>query len=139
MYYPDPDNNTLPAGTTFGVYYLITGFGGFAPPHLYRDYMSRVASHGYVVLGSWPLVTGEGIGDINFTAEAHVNNIEYVSDSSSCSSYLTAKSIWAILHAFILRNEATIHQVTTMLANSKNVPFPGHNHLLTTGIDDTSL
>ena len=29
--------------------------------------------------------------------------------------------------------KATIHQVTTMLAMSKNV-FPGHNHLLTTGI-----
>ena len=26
----------------------------------------------------------------------------------------------------------TIHQVTTMLATSKNVPFPGHNHMLTT-------
>ena len=27
----------------------------------------------------------------------------------------------------------TIHQVTTMLATSKNVLFPGHNYLLTTG------
>ena len=35
--------------------------------------------------------------------------------------------------------KATIHQVTTMLAVSKNVLFPGHNHLLTTGIDDPSL
>ena len=37
--------------------------------------------------------------------------------------------------------KATIHQVTTMLATSKNVLFPGHNHLLTTGTDDpvTSL
>ena len=26
-----------------------------------------------------------------------------------------------------------------MLATSKNVLFPGHNHLLTTGIDDPSL
>ena len=33
----------------------------------------------------------------------------------------------------------TIHQVTTMLATSKNVPFPGHNHLLTTSTDDPSL
>ena len=30
----------------------------------------------------------------------------------------------------------TIHQVTTMLATSKNVLFPSHNHLLTTGADD---
>ena len=35
--------------------------------------------------------------------------------------------------------KATIDQLTTMLAISKNVPFPGHNHLLTTGTDDPSL
>ena len=38
-----------------------------------------------------------------------------------------------------LCKEATIQQVTTMLATSKNVLFPGHNHLLTTGTDDPSL
>ena len=38
-----------------------------------------------------------------------------------------------------LRKKATIHQVTTMLATSKNVLFPGHNHLLTTGPDDMTL
>ena len=35
--------------------------------------------------------------------------------------------------------KATIHQVTTMLATSKNVLFPGPNHLLTTGADDPTL
>ena len=35
--------------------------------------------------------------------------------------------------------KATIHQVITMLATSKNVLFPGHNHLLTTGADDPTL
>ena len=38
-----------------------------------------------------------------------------------------------------LRKKATIRQVITMLATSKNVLFPGHNHLLTTGTDDPSL
>ena len=38
-----------------------------------------------------------------------------------------------------LYQKATIHQVTTMLATSKNVLFPGHNHLLTIGADDPSL
>ena len=33
----------------------------------------------------------------------------------------------------------TIHQLTTMLATSKNALFPGHNHLLTTGADDPKL
>ena len=35
--------------------------------------------------------------------------------------------------------KATIHQVTTLLAISKNVLFPGHNHLLTTSTDDSTL
>ena len=35
--------------------------------------------------------------------------------------------------------KATINQVTTMLATSENVLFPGHNHLLTTGADDLTL
>ena len=38
-----------------------------------------------------------------------------------------------------VRQKATIHQVTTMLATPKNVLFPGHNHLLTTGTDGPSL
>ena len=36
----------------------------------------------------------------------------------------------------LLHKTATMHQVTTMLATSKNVLFPGPNHLLTTGADD---
>ena len=35
--------------------------------------------------------------------------------------------------------EPTMHQVTTMQAPSKNVIFPGYNHLLTTGTDDPTL
>ena len=37
------------------------------------------------------------------------------------------------------RKKATIHQLTTRLATSKIVLFPGHNHLLTTGADDPTL
>ena len=36
----------------------------------------------------------------------------------------------------ILRKKVIIHQVSIMLATSKIVLFPGHNHLLTTGTDD---
>ena len=35
--------------------------------------------------------------------------------------------------------KTTIHQVTTLLATSKNVLFSGHNHLLTTSTDDPSF
>ena len=38
-----------------------------------------------------------------------------------------------------LCKKAAIHQVTTMLTTSKNVLFSGHNHLLTTSADDTTL
>ena len=38
--------------------------------------------------------------------------------------------------SYTLYKNATIHQVTTMLATSENVLFPGHSHLLTTGLDD---
>ena len=40
---------------------------------------------------------------------------------------------------YTLCKKSTIHQVTTMLAISKIVLFPGHNHLLTTGTDDLTL
>ena len=39
----------------------------------------------------------------------------------------------------ILHKKATVHQVTIMLATSKNVLFPGYNHLLTTSADDLTL
>ena len=38
-----------------------------------------------------------------------------------------------------LCKKATNHQVTTMLATSKNVLFPSHNHLLPTSADDPTL
>ena len=44
-----------------------------------------------------------------------------------------------ISHMYTAQKKPTIHQVTTMLATSKNVLFPGHSHLLTTGTDDPSM
>ena len=44
-----------------------------------------------------------------------------------------------LLLSLALRKKATIHQVSTVLATSKNVLFPGHNHLLATSTDDPSL
>ena len=38
-----------------------------------------------------------------------------------------------------LYQKATIHPLTTMLSTSKNVLFPGHNHLLTIAADDPSF
>ena len=52
------------------------------------------------------------------------------------------KAMFIPLHSpfdYTLCKKATIHQVTTMLATSKNGLFQGHNHLLTTGTDDPTL
>ena len=43
---------------------------------------------------------------------------------------------WFMVQQHFTAQKAIIHQVTTMLVTSKNVLFPGHNHLLTTGADD---
>ena len=44
-----------------------------------------------------------------------------------------------IMQIYTLIKKATIHQVTTMLATSKNVLLPGHSHLLPTGTDDSTF
>ena len=43
------------------------------------------------------------------------------------------------INSVTLGKNATMHQLTTMLFTSKNVLFPGLNHLLTTGADDPTL
>ena len=50
---------------------------------------------------------------------------------SNKPAFIAGVDIWA--------KKATIHQLTTMLATSKNVLFPGHNHLLTTSADGPTL
>ena len=65
---------------TYGVFYFIPGFFGVIPPALYDDLMFNVAAHGYVGISVWPVSTGEGIGQANFSAEAHVENIAFVSE-----------------------------------------------------------
>ena len=68
----------------------------------------------------------------------HLSNskITFASINKVCIEY---KLYWAFIPlSFSPANKATMHQVTTMLATSKNVLFPGHNHLLTTGTGDPS-
>ena len=40
---------------------------------------------------------------------------------------------------FLYAKKAAIHQVTSLLATSKHVLFPGHNNLLSTGTDGPTL
>ena len=58
-------------------------------------------------------------------------------DSSLMDSQMEEELLVQIVLA--LGKKVTIHQVTTMLATSKNVILPRHNHLLTTGTDDPEL
>ena len=46
-------------------------------------------------------------------------------------------SFWIL--AVTGQKKNNIHQLITMLSTSKNVLFPGHNHLLTTGANEPSL
>ena len=50
--------------------------------------------------------------------------------------YTSAMIVYALTAQ---KQKHTIHQLTTMLANSKYVLFPGHKNLATTGTDDRSL
>ena len=56
-----------------------------------------------------------------------------------CSTVLKTNSIPWATSPDDFQVAQKIHRVTTMLATSKNVPFPGHNRLLTTSTDDPSL
>ena len=56
--------------------------------------------------------------------------------SNICSNHTNGRVLKAKLSQ---HNKATIHQVTTMLSISKNVLFPGRNHLLTTDADDPTF
>ena len=54
-------------------------------------------------------------------------------------SKLVCSWYFVLVISLTLCKKATFHLVMTMLATSKYVLFPGHNHLLTTGTDDPSL
>ena len=67
---------------------------------------------------------------ISLNTVIKINLLSYIS---------TIDAVKQMQNKWSLRKRTTIHQVTTMLAISKNVVFPGHNQLLTTGTDDPSL
>ena len=51
----------------------------------------------------------------------------------------TRTTVMRHFHGVSQRKRATVYQLTTMLSTSKNVLFPDHNHLLTTGADYPTL
>ena len=57
---------------------------------------------------------------------------------ASLHCYLTMLCCYVNLNS-IHCTKPTIHQVPTVLATSKNVLFPGHDHLLTPSTDDPLL
>ena len=75
MYYP----TNLTESFMFGVFYYIPGFFGIVPPALYDDLLTSVAAHGYVAISTWPVSNGDGVGSGNYSAEAHIENVNWVS------------------------------------------------------------
>jgi hypothetical protein len=73
VYYPADTSNK------YAVLYFVPGLFGTVPPRLYDDLLAAISAHGYVTLSPWPLANGEGATDFNFTAEAHLANLDYVS------------------------------------------------------------
>ena len=79
------------------------------------------------------------------SSKGYVVFVQYMirSEHKSSLDVLYARSVCfydSLCHCWLsLYKEATTHQVTTMQAISKNVLFPGHNHLLTTSADDPKL
>ena len=68
-----------------------------------------------------------------------VNTATKALSASNTSFFIQTISSELIETLYTGQKKAIIHQVNTMLATSKNVLFPGHNHLLTTGADDLTL
>ena len=63
-------------------------------------------------------------------------NIPVLLISTKLGDFLMICVTYSVL---TLLKKATIHQVTTMIVTSKNIIFPGPNHLLTTGTDAPAL
>ena len=57
--------------------------------------------------------------------------------SRATTSYYSIAQLYFAINFH--RAKSHYRQVTTVLATSKHILFPDHNHLLTTGIDDPSL
>ena len=87
-----------------------------------------------------PTLQSNGLFSIQVSFHAcHWPEHDYLCRVEFYQPVMICKSIGYHCLVFTLRRKATIHQVTTMLSTSENVPFPGHNHLLTTCGDDLSL
>ena len=101
----------------------------------YLTYMKRIAQ-----LYGATKESAETFAESNFEFEKKladvsivylkVTSIIHVYNHSCCISQLT------LLYILV----CTLgKKLTTMLSTFKSVLFPGHNHLLTTGVDDPSL
>ena len=98
-----------------------------------------VCDHFYVPTG-----VSVGIYGHTYTLATHTDTHPVTPVSPHCAQPQLFYS-WQVWTTFTMQDAlplgktTTIHQVTTMPATSKNVLFPGHINLLTTGADDPSL
>ena len=77
--------------------------------------------------------------DPNFTVHVSDHILYFLLEMLELSIGLFCMAAFHKITIGSTMQKPTIHQVTTMLATSKNVLFPGHSHLLTTGADDLTL
>merc|ERR1712080_497445 len=85
VYYPVDRTETFP------VHYFVTGFDGIIPGFSYSDVLRAIASHGYIVAGTWALRGADGV---NFTHTAHQENIKWL--KSHLHEDIPTKPTWEL-------------------------------------------
>ena len=89
----------------------------------------------------------QGIYDIKLNSQASFSHLFtdlfhkelFLTRQNKLQFTLYAKTHPHHFHIILTVPKNTICQVTTTLVTSENVLFPGHNHLLTTSTDDSTL
>ena len=72
------------------------------------------------------------------SADDRIHPADHTAWHQICDSRVTL-SHQTVRGLYCAKKIATIHQVNTMLDTSKNVVFPGHNHLPTTGTHNSDI
>ena len=80
-----------------------------------------------------------GVRGSNSTQADQVVCKNYSSTVYCSATLIGSHLLFPCVATITAQKKATIHQVTTMLAISKYLLFPGHSHLLTTGTDELTL
>ena len=72
------------------VVYFVGGFDGQVPSETYSRLMHDIASHGYVMAGTWPRQGQDGYNSSN---AVHFSNILWVRDHNLCEGRTSIRCV----------------------------------------------